>query len=126
MKELTQVDVKIMWLKIQEKIRIKNVYVREFLSELLGTFILLLCGNSVVAQVRCQILFMLYSFLPAIIFLNQVILSEGLGNPKGDFFVMNWGWGFGLSVAILVSGGVSGAHFNPAITLALAFVGKLL
>ena len=58
------------------------------------------------------------------IFFTQVILSEGLGNPKGDFFVMNWGWGFGLSVAILVSGGVSGAHFNPAITLALAFVGK--
>ena len=69
-------------------------------------------------------MFMLYSFPPAIIFLNQVILSEGLGNPKGDFFVMNWGWGFGLAVAILVSGGVSGAHFNPAITLALAVVGK--
>ena len=33
-------------------------------------------------------------------------------------------WGIGVMLGILVSGGVSGGHLNPAITVAVASVGK--
>lgn len=89
--------------RILRAIRIRNEMAREFLAELLGTMILILFGDGVVAQVT---------------------LSEGLGIPKGDFFTINWGWGLGVTMAILVTGGVSGAHLNPAVTLAMVVVGK--
>ena len=34
------------------------------------------------------------------------------------------GYGFALMIGILVSGGVSGGHLNPAVTLALAIFKK--
>lgn len=60
--------------------RITNVVVREFLAEFLGTFVLILFGDGVVAQ---------------------VVLSNG---TKGSFFTINWGWGVAVTLAILTTG----------------------
>jgi MIP family channel proteins len=69
---------------------------REALAEFLGTFVLIVFGTAVVAQ---------------------VVLS---GNNNGTYISINIGWGLAVTMAIYVSAGVSGAHLNPAVTLALA------
>jgi len=69
---------------------------RETAAEFLGTFILVVFGVGVVAQ---------------------VVLS---GNQNGNYLSINLGWGLAVTMAIYVAGGVSGAHLNPAVTLALA------
>ena len=42
-----------------------------------------------------------------------------------DFQSICFGWGFALMIGILVSGGVSGGHLNPAVTLAKAVLTKI-
>ena len=39
---------------------------------------------------------------------------------NGDFFSINWGFGIAVMLGAYVSGGISGGHLNPAVTLALA------
>lgn len=70
--------------------------VREMAAEFLGTLVLILFGCASVAQ---------------------VVLSN---SEKGDFLSINIGWGLGVTLGVYVAGGVSGAHLNPAVTLALA------
>jgi MIP family channel proteins len=69
---------------------------RESLAEFLGTFTLLVFGAGVVAQ---------------------VVLGEG---KTGEYFSINVGWGLAVVLGCYVAGGISGAHLNPAVTLALA------
>jgi MIP family channel proteins len=69
---------------------------REALAEFLGTFVLIAFGLGVVAQ---------------------VVLS---GQTAGTFLSINLAWGVAVAMACYVAGGVSGAHLNPAVTLALA------
>ena len=38
----------------------------------------------------------------------------------GDWLLITWGWAFAVAFAVWVAGGVSGAHINPAVTLAFA------
>ena len=52
----------------------------------------------------------------------QSILSKG---ALGDFFSINWGFGIAVMLGIFVSGGVSGGHLNPAVTLAMAIAKQL-
>lgn len=66
---------------------------REPLSEFFGVFILILFGDGVVAQ---------------------VVLSSG---EKGDYQSISWGWGLGVMLGVY-TGGISGAHLNPAVTFA--------
>ncbi|EGN98476.1 hypothetical protein SERLA73DRAFT_183511 [Serpula lacrymans var. lacrymans S7.3] len=55
----------------------------------------------------------------------QVVLSS---NPnvaptsKGSYLSLNFGWAVGVALGVYVSGGISGGHINPAVTLALATV----
>lgn len=86
--------------QIRNKLRISSPIFREFVAECLGTFFLVTFGDASVAQ--------------------SVLSKE----EKGDFFSINWGFGMGAMLAVLICGGVSGAHLNPAVTLAMAIVGK--
>ncbi|MAL18089.1 MAG: aquaporin [Balneola sp.] len=72
----------------------------EFCGELLGTFMLIVLGNGVVAN---------------------VVLEKTKGSGSG-WIVITWGWGIGVFVGVFTSAAISGAHINPAVTLALAFV----
>jgi glycerol uptake facilitator protein len=38
----------------------------------------------------------------------------------GDWLLITWGWALAVAFGIYVAGGVSGAHLNPAVTLAFA------
>jgi MIP family channel proteins len=69
---------------------------REALAEFLGTFILIVFGVGVVAQ---------------------VVLSN---QSAGSYLSINLAWGLAVTMGCYVSAGVTGAHLNPAVTLALA------
>jgi len=69
---------------------------REVLAEFFGTFVLILFGAGVVAQ---------------------FIVSK---QANGSYLAINLAWGLGVVMGCYVSMGVSGAHLNPAVTLAAA------
>jgi MIP family channel proteins len=66
------------------------------LAEFLGTFVLIVFGCGVVAQ---------------------FVLSNG---TAGSALSINIAWGLAVTMGCYVSAGVTGAHLNPAVTLALA------
>ena len=81
----------------------------EFLSEYLGTFVLIAFGDGVVAM--------------AVAALNQsgrAQTNHTIFLASGDWLLITWGWCVGVVLAIYVAGGISGAHINPAVTIALA------
>lgn len=71
----------------------------QLLGEVFGTFILILLGDGVVANVG---------------------LAPRLGAGAYNWNTITIGWAFAVIVAVYVSAGVSGAHLNPAVTIALA------
>ena len=73
----------------------------EYFGEFLGTMILIILGNGVVANVNLD---KTHSF--------------GAG-----WIVITFGWSMAVFVAVLVTADLSGAHLNPAVTLGLAFSG---
>ena len=73
-----------------------------FFAELIGTMILILLGNGVVAN---------------------VVLKRTKGNGTG-WMVITTGWGLAVFAAVVVAAPYSGAHLNPAITLGFAVTGK--
>jgi glycerol uptake facilitator protein len=74
----------------------------ELIAEFLGTFVLILLGTGVVAMV---VLFP--SPTPGTLI-------------HGGYTNITLGWGLGVTMGIYVAGKISGAHLNPAVTLALA------
>ena len=78
----------------------------EALSEFLGTFVLIALGNGVVAMTVAA--------------LNQSGRGEQIFAASGDWLLIAWGWALAVTFGVYVAGGVSGAHLNPAVTLALA------
>jgi glycerol uptake facilitator protein len=83
----------------------RNTYTAELFAEFLGTFTLIVFGCGVVAH---------------------AVLRNAVGDPApppgffGNFTTINFAWGFGVVMGIYVAGGISGAHINPAVTVALA------
>jgi glycerol uptake facilitator protein len=78
----------------------KDRTMKEFIGEVFGTFVLILLGDGVVANVG---------------------LAPRLAGNAYNWNTITLGWCFAVVVAVYVSGGVSGAHLNPAVTLGLAF-----
>ena len=74
-----------------------------FTAELLGTALLILLGDGVVAN---------------------VVLKQTKGNG-GGLIAITTGWAFAVAVSVYAFGDFSGGHFNPAVTVAMASLGKL-
>src|SRR6478736_8323364 len=74
----------------------------ELSGEFLGTMILILFGCGVVAQ---------------------VVAGGALTTPPGglgNHDSIAWAWGLGVTLGVYVAARLSGAHLNPAVTVALA------
>jgi glycerol uptake facilitator protein len=78
----------------------------ELASEALGTAIIILFGCGSVAMTVAA--------------LNQSDRGKEAFAASGDWLLITTGWGIGVALAVWVAGGVSGAHLNPAVTLAHA------
>jgi glycerol uptake facilitator protein len=74
-----------------------------FVSEMVGTALLILFGDGVVAG---------------------VLLNRSKAQ-NGGWIVITMGWGLGVAVAVYAAGQFSGAHINPAVTIGLASIGEL-
>ncbi|MBO9572493.1 MAG: aquaporin family protein, partial [Chitinophagaceae bacterium] len=74
----------------------------EFTAEFIGTMFLILLGSGVVAN---------------------VVLQGTKGNNSG-WMVITTGWALAVFVGVVIAGPYSGAHLNPAVSLALAIAGK--
>ena len=74
-----------------------------FLGEFIGTAMLIILGNGVVAN---------------------VLLNKSKGQNSG-WIVIVFGWSMAVFVGVYMSAAASGAHINPAVTLAFAWLGKI-
>jgi glycerol uptake facilitator protein len=72
-----------------------------FFAEFFGTAIIIVFGGGVVAN---------------------VILNKTKGNNSG-WIVITFGWAVGVFTGVFISAPYSGAHLNPAVTLALSWFG---
>jgi glycerol uptake facilitator protein len=83
-----------------EKIK-GEFFMSAFLAELIGTMILIIFGGGVVGGV----------------------VLRGTKSENSGWIVVTFGWGLAVAIAIYAIGNFSGAHINPAVTLALASIG---
>ena len=74
-----------------------------FFAELVGTMLLIILGDGVVAN---------------------VVLKQTKGHDSG-WIVITTGWAFAVTIAVYCVGTISGAHLNPAVTLAMLALGKI-
>ena len=78
----------------------------EMIGEFFGTMVLILFGDG------CVAVFGLFG------------VSQGPGIGAGTWTIIVFGWGLAVMLGIYVSGAISGAHINPAVTLGFAVAGK--
>jgi glycerol uptake facilitator protein len=73
-----------------------------YIAELVGTALLVVFGNGVVAN---------------------VVLARTKGH-NGGWILIAAGWGLAVYIGAFVANAASGAHLNPAVTIAIAMAGK--
>ncbi len=73
-----------------------------YIGEALGTFLLMILGLGV----------------------NANVSLKGTKGNNGGWILINWGWGIAVFVGVYVVAGFSGAHINPAVSIGLASAGK--
>ena len=73
----------------------RDTLLGELSAEMLGTFTLIIFGVGVVAQ---------------------TVLTPFTAGAQS----IHWAWGIGVTMGVYVAGGISGAHINPAVTVAFA------
>ncbi len=73
-----------------------------FFAEFLGTAMILIFGSGVV---------------------SNVLLNQTKGNNSG-WIVITFGWAIGVFTGVLIAAPYSGAHLNPAVTIALVLAHK--
>ncbi|XP_054754341.2 aquaporin-9-like [Lytechinus pictus] len=85
----------------KERLHINNWWIKVFLSELVGTFTLVFITDGAIAR---------------------TVLS---GGKAGGALSANIGSALAVTVSIYITGGVSGGHINPAVTLSMCSLGRL-
>lgn len=75
----------------------------QIVAEFIGSSLLIIFGNGVVAN---------------------VVLNKSKGQNSG-WIVIALGWSMAVFIAVYCVGQYSGAHLNPAVSLALAIAGKM-
>jgi glycerol uptake facilitator protein len=73
-----------------------------YIAEFIGTMILIILGDGVVAG---------------------VLLRNSKAENSG-WIVITFGWAMGVAMAVYCVGAISGAHINPAVTISLAVTGQ--
>jgi glycerol uptake facilitator protein len=81
----------------------------DVMAEFFGTMVLIAFGDGVVAV--------------AVAGLNQSGRGTKIFDASGDWLLITWGWAIAVTMGIYVAGGITGAHINPAVTLAMAVRG---
>jgi glycerol uptake facilitator protein len=84
----------------------------EVVAEFLGTAVLVAFGDGVVAMA-----------VAALDSSGRAASSTTIFQASGDWLLITWGWALAVAMAVYVAGGVTGAHINPAVTLAFAVSG---
>jgi glycerol uptake facilitator protein len=74
----------------------------QFFAEFFGTAMIIVFGGGVV---------------------SNVVLNKTKGNNSG-WIVITFGWAVGVFTGVLIAAPISGAHLNPAVTIALVLAGK--
>ncbi|GAA3813075.1 MIP/aquaporin family protein [Streptomyces chiangmaiensis] len=91
------------------RLRRRGGLLGECLAEFLGTFVLISFGCGVGAVAVAALPGSGRTAGPTTIFVGA-----------GDWLLITWGWAMAVTFGVYVAGGVSGAHINPAVTLAFA------
>jgi len=103
----------------------KRYIIKCFLAEMFGTFMLVLIGESSVAQTvltqKDVEVTVKDPANPGVTLGTFTTKREGLNT----FLQIQLGHCVGVTVGVYVSAGVSGGHINPAVTLAMATIGRL-
>ena len=79
--------------------------IRALVAELVGTFILVVVGSLGVWA--------------------YAVATSAQGDPLTALVIIPFAFGLGLMAAIAIAGPASGGHFNPAVTLAALFDGRV-
>lgn len=80
-----------------------TTFAQQILGEFIGTLVLILLGDGVVAA---------------------DVLRKTKSENSG-WVLITFGWGLAVTIAVFLSGYLSPAHLNPAVTLGLAIAGDL-